>query len=317
MKVSQLLEDVDIYNDHRPTKIPEKLLKLIDIYCRNNFFKIVNGQAPILFRGSNMHLKVLGGVGYELNNKRTEPRQSITRSNIWNIFTSHDKQWEGYPPRELSYFCAITSGVAKKFSMRHIPGMFQPSSRIVIPFDDVKNFAVSKLDFNYLTIKRIDMFDRGNDISNLARDADYMASLEEEVDAPEIYSKLRALCNVKPLTSALKLKTLTDIKNFSDALNDLYKFICSKEFKKIYKGTLKDYVETFIAEYKVFNFDLYRWLEMNVNPTNLGIQKFSSFSDIKVESLDSEIWFDGGYIGLCFDDVENKEITPNFLKGLL
>lgn len=286
MKVNQLFEEDE------KRKFDSDLNELINKFCHRNFASVISGYAPTLFRGSNNSKdRTSNAFRYCLMPPRANPRVSLTDFNLFNSYVSAAPAWKSIPKRNKSYFCTADFYTAQEFG----------DAKLIIPFDNVRSFAACESDFNDIVVNGKNLHAIGQELQ--------VALVIIEDDVNYFDDKLRQVILSEP---ALKIRldssaTIDDISKLSAALTRVQRYLLKSE--PITRGKRLAEILNF------FNPNLLEWFHRNIVPSKLEINQFNSFDQVKIYDPTSEVWFDGGYLGIALSDylemgdvVETEEI---------
>ena len=334
MKVSELFEKVVTavggQSAAKKTAANTQLLNLIRTKCKNNFDAVASGRSTPLYRSTNTtNYTKLGDYMFADIAARPTPRKSLTGSNYVLSYVSQAKAWKNVPKRDISSSCSPSYRDANQFS---------GTTWLIIPYDDVTKLAKCEGDFNYL------MKDEENDdgllsklgyidgVIDAARDAAFRYTNKDDEDDSEVQKENKAFNDMKGLSELItnpifrllpgshkytlqELDILSDcieklIYLFDDTGSHVYK---DNHYLRSLKRTLDDFEDSLDTR------SLGEWFVDNITPKSLGIKVYKSYVGAKIPT-DSEVWFEGSYIGIAADPggYEKTEdlLTSEWFKGI-
>ena len=288
MRFKQFLEqeewELDIDGDDKQPDDPD--LSLLEGFRQN--LSIIFERDLFLWRVSNLDdLALLSKV-----KGRTSDRQSVANSNLLMNIAS---QWKGFPRRTRSAFATQDAS--------HASDIFDGDLYMVIPADNVKNYAVTRLDLNMsltdgvyanrkkfapiLTLAQRLMF------IGLQSDDEFRHKLENVFDV--FGAKFSAE------GSSFNLRFVSVVDYFLMHEEDFYG---DEDFKYI--------LDQLRIELKSRGFKSLKAVTAEITPENLGVELYHSLHDVPVLTNSSnEIWFEGDYLAFT----ETKKYDSRWLKA--
>jgi hypothetical protein len=295
--ILKLYESTELNNYH-------ELLHTLKNHCSKNLDFIIKNDL-FLWRGMNVsdlsYAKKSSDkdIPYFIKPNYKSPRVSKTGSNLLISYVSTSPEWKDIPNRTKSTFTT---------NMLSNSGRFGKES-IVIPYDNVKEFASCDKDFNeakkqlydlddliqYITYIFVDCEELENyhlidfPIStSISFDGDYNLTLEQIEDVSDRLEKIRQYIfkNFDKIKDDLKKE---NNKYKYDQFNDINSYIKlnNKKLNTILNGKT-----------------LIEWLKENITPKSFNV-KLSNFENLTLlDSHTKEIWFEGGYVAIVGKDIE-------------
>jgi hypothetical protein len=333
MKVSDLFEKVVTakggQSAAKKTTATNQLLEMIRTKCKNNFDAVASGRSTPLYRSTNTRDYVkLGDYMFADIAARQAPRKSLTGSNYVLNYVSQAKDWKNVPKRDISSSCTPSFRDASQFS---------GTTWLIIPYDDVTKLAKCEGDFNYLLKGDSDdgLLDKMgyiDEVIDASRDAGFRYTNDDDADDPHAQKENKAFSEMKGLSELItnpifkllpgshrysleELDILSDcieklIYLFDDTASVVYK---DNMYLRSLKKTLDDFEDNFNTR------SLGEWFADNITPTGLKIKVYKSYDGAKIPK-DSEVWFEGSYIGIAADpggyEKTDVMLTSEWFKGL-
>ena len=306
MKLQELFE----------TKISNEqlVIRWIQEHCPNNFSALMAGRTMPLWRSTKLiDPMYVDEYCAAIMQERISSRQSQTGVNLIMNYVSLAKAWDKYPKRNTSTSC--TPDIAET-------GQFAGDTCLIIPFDDVKNFASCTGDFNYIIPKGTssELLDIMGTIMDIATE-ESRAFRARPLTMSDNLKKLKNVLDSDALNfSKSHTFSLDDINDLSDAIEKTIYLLDNLEPSE-FKGMsalkdLKNSCDKFEDELDTRS--LNEFLSTKITPKNMGVKSFNSYADIKVPK-DSEIWFNGHYIAITGDHGDNQTstlVSSPFLRKL-
>lgn len=280
----------------------DDLIKLLKQHCPKNLRALSSGAALPLYRGliTEQWTNMDDGYQFMVSPSRDEPRKSRTGVNLFLNFATHSPLWKGIPNRSLSSSCTTDFDAAKSFG----------GAWLIIPFDNVHKFAVSKNDFNFIkpdgnrTLMGYAAAMRGvaRDIFNVAQD---IRSGETKLYPDEV---IKIIGDDKSVGLKITNFSMEQLEELSSTIQKLSELFHNKKFDTkigLIKTTLMitnrfaDLVDSITLFDRVFKgLSLMEWMKKHVTPEIVGVKVVDSYASIAPASPSPEIWFEGRYIGL-------------------
>jgi hypothetical protein len=320
MKVKDLFEKVVTavggQSAAKKTTATNQLLEMIRTKCKNNFDAIASGRSTPLFRSTNTRDYVkLGDYMFADITARAEPRKSLTGSNYVLNYVSQAKAWKNVPKRDISTSCSPNYYDANKFS---------GTTWLIIPYDNVTKLARCEGDFNYLLKNANDSGDDGllsklgylDSVIDEVRDAAYEDDFSD-INGLETLIK-DPIFKLLPGTHRYSLEELDHLSDCIEKLIYLFDDTASFKYKdnanlRAVKRALDDFEDNFDTR------SLGEWLADKVNPIDMKIKVYKSYVGAKIPK-DSEVWFEGSYIGIAADpggyEKTDDMLTSEWFKGI-
>jgi hypothetical protein len=336
MKVKDLFEKVVTAKGVQPTAkktaATAQLLEMIRTKCKNNFDAVASGRSTPLYRSTNTQsvTQVSDYVFADISARPT-PRKSLTGSNYVLSYVSQSKAWKNVPKRDISSSCTPNFRDATQFS---------GTTWLIIPYDDVTKLAKCEGDFNYLMKDPADGGDDGllsklgylDEVIDTARDAGFRYTNKDDEDDKQIQKENKAFNDMTGLSELItnpifkllpgshrysleELDILSDcieklIYLFDDTASVVYK---DNKYLRSLKRTLDDFEDNFNTR------SLGEWFADNITPAGLKIKVYKSYVGAKIPT-DSEVWFEGSYIGIAADpggfESTVDMLTSEWFKGI-
>lgn len=276
MKLTDLFESAD----------NSDFVSLIKKHCKNNFESVVNGTAAQLYRAmdsDDFDEHSIENLKYITVPPRTDLRSSLTGTNYFLNFTTEHSSWDKIPKRALSASCSGASFASG----------FNGPVWLIIPFDNVKRFAISNTDFNH--------FEQNG--TNLLTCAEVIAELHNYLrNSKEMVLRFPVLGK-----STFKRFSLSELKELSYAIK--YAINNIDKNSSMAKLAIKDFSKTFKTD------NLWQWLENNLTPENMGIKMYPS---LNFETpAKGEVWFEGGYVAIRPGTTATSKIATKNVSKLV
>jgi hypothetical protein len=300
MKIKELLED---------NRELDTLIKVINQVCPKNFKALIEGRAPVLYRGTSQKAEAkVGNLLYFVSPARSNPRESKTHSNVFISFATFSPLWKGVPRRSYSSSASTSLEIASDFG---------GAAHLIIPSDSVKSFACMDTDFNEFDYGDIDLLNLSGQISVIKSKALRFYKSPDEVNKYKSFADI-IKDNMQVFSNTSALLTLDDIQKLSDAIESIKKYFKDQPRSAEFYGSI-DYIKD-MAESTLSDVSLMQWLEENVNPDKMGIQVSTTYAGLSRIALtpQSEVWFEGEYLALrFFSSTRYANEIPDLLKDKL
>lgn len=280
--------------------------------CSRNFKTIVDRDYR-LFRGDTGRgmREADADIWWFESDARRQPRKSQTENNLAMVWTAHSDAWAEVPQRSLSNSCTTDFDHAGSFGGRVF---------LIIPFDNVKAYAYSPFDFNYVQHvptqggKHPDLLSRLGYLFNI-RDA-AQRLLDDEGGEPVVMKFLRKHKKI----IGLQMDEYTNIEQlwkFSDFVKDLMALVTSLppgglEGAENLADAVHEYMDDFDDAPPV------AWFKKHLTPEAMGIKVYTDLDVLPKPGIDGtpEIWFEGQFIGITNKDdngwIHGATRTPFF-----
>jgi len=286
------------------------LASAIKQHSPDNFRALISGSAPALYRGVHSRVLEEGNFNYDIVKERTQPRESMTRSNLFLDFTSESKSWKSLGvDRAFSTFVTVNVENAEIFG----------DPFLIIPFDNVSTFASTRADFNLVTFGK-----NKNSISQISRTIGFVCTTVIQFGQKSgFFNKVlpKDFINVIKngfITKFRNIKHFTqdDIKKLSDSLGALKSLPFDLEIEKLKSSGSQELAIIHLEDLQsqLFTLDkmlsgksLNDWLQFNMSPKAVGVKVFEHYQDIIV-SKNAELWFRGQYIMINHESIKIEKL---------
>ena len=267
----------------------DKLVEILKINCKNNLAAIGAGKAPVLHRGMELKSNLLsdgGSCKYYVSAELTTPRKSLTGSSMVISWVSSDASWDNVPSRYFSTSCAVNASEGADFGEPHL----------IIPFDTVKPYAFTPVDFNYIATARGSIMHLGDVIGDVLRSLRWAAGRWAiRGAADDTISKYAKDPVFKKSIS--EIWTVEEIKQLSDIIDAAEEWRGTTTSKDDEYDDLRINLPEFYDD--TGGKSLYKFLRTEVTPGKLGVKVVSSIANLRSIPDKSEVWFRGPYIALA------------------
>ena len=283
--------------------------RIIRSYCPKNFKAMMDGDAPALFRSTAQKPTIAeDGIEAIVVQGRTEPRSSATGVNYALDYSMQSPLWSGIPRRALSSSSTPSYTEAKEFAS---------NCYLLIPFDSVKSFASSEKDFNMVDINGSEVLKHMAGFDNLFRSIislrDNFTAIKKLANSPH-YKELNAALHAKifdtlPSEFARSdkhwtFKDLTELFKAGDAVIRVVKAIGDRGDEAAVRSfdRLHSFVDALLRNTLDEDESIQSWFSTNIDPDSMRIITFKSFTSIKYLDDESEVWFEGPWLGIKIED---------------
>jgi hypothetical protein len=316
----------------------EGFLETIRSNCLENLEKMASGDAPVLYRGmEGVTIISTDYAKYGVFERRTSPRESKTGNNMILNWVSGSPTWSGVPKRQLSSSCTLSKSATKR--------VFGPEY-VVVPFDDVRQYAWMPSDFNYTALD-LDDSSRGSHIGhlnqsvipNIIKSFNALAGQSGKklkgtrligaapTKADLIYREIKSRAG--DMVFSLNAYTLRDVAEFSQLSEEIYALLVealddeqlsvslSSEMRAAFKAARKS-LENLHDE--TSGRPLHEFLAKEVTPKSLRVQvtDLSGLKEIESKGLEdtAEVWFVGGFIYIDVNKLDARYDLNVILKAV-
>jgi len=296
----------------------EELKNLLNANCKQNAQHMINGSAPLLWRGYNYddisletcHLSNSDiTVRFKKAEKRNKDRISRTGYNLLMRFIDLSNQWRGFPKRSKSTFCTTDSNHARNFGRAFL----------TIPFDNVSAFGTTPEDINMAQVKAdTDRIIRSTSVMHLLSIISLsavswgMILKRTHPDLPDelsIKTELEKLENLPILGRNFDVDNIQEIEESCRILDTVLEKLLSynnNPSAMLPRSISRDLEIWENNEIFDTTLKIYPQLERMFSPENFGATAVSSISQIDEDSR--EIWFYGDSLMISLD-------AKDFLPG--
>ena len=283
--------------------------RIIRSYCPKNFKAMMDGDAPALFRSTAQKPTIAeDGIEAIVVQGRTEPRSSATGINYALDYSMQSPLWSGIPRRALSSSATPSYTYGKEFAS---------NCYLLIPFDSVKSFASTKKDFNMIEINGSEVLKHMAGLESLFTTIvslrDDSTSMTKLKTSPH-YKDLNAVINAKifntmpsQFTRSDKrwtFKDLTELFKAGDAVIRVVKAIGDRGDEAAVRSfdRLHSFVSSLLRDTLDEDESIQSWFKNNIAPDSMNIATFKSVTSIKYLDDESEVWFEGPWLGIKIED---------------
>ena len=223
---------------------------------------------------------------------RAKPRKSATDNNLAMVWTMQHDSWADVPRRAFSSSCTTSYDDAAQFG---------GAVYLIVPFDNVKQYAYCPVDFNYVSFGDgegdDDLLGRLHVFINIQDVAETVLNRDE----PDANPALKKILNKHKAALKRHPSDITNIQHiwqFCDAVSALIDF-----FKKTPAAELQPLEQDLQGEIAAYLDDFgmapAAWLKKFVNPTKMKVSVHNSLANLPTKmSTSPEIWFEGQFIAM-------------------
>jgi hypothetical protein len=326
---------VEVITKISSEKRTEQFLLFLRNNCFENLKKFASEEAPLLYRGmSDTRLIKTDYCGYGFFNERRSPRVSKTKSNMIMNWTSFAPSWSNVPRRDLSSSCALSDQESVK------EGLFGRPF-IIIPFDNVKNYAWTADDFNYIssvcdedssescsvgtfsTTLIPNVIESINNLSSF--ESSYRRGGAQITKEDIIYRNIIKLASDPVfLSSSYIIKDIIDISELIDEIYNQSKVLIDDTSgntipsrKKLLVGVFKN-IKALYEE--TGGKPLYQFLKESITPKrlNVNVTSLNGLNDINAAGFEytAEIWFTGAFAYLDLRGANTHQTLDEIVDGI-
>lgn len=311
MKVRELFEAAD----------NKDLISLIKKHCPNNFKALVSGAAAPLYRGADIYTTQENrDFVYSFIPPNKTARISKTGINILLHYTAFADGWSHLPERQYSTFATTDISVAKEFKSSY------ESLWLVIPSDNVDNFAYSPNDFNsyeHLGMKYIyDIYADAKRMLGLLIEIGFKSNQTKEEELRKSFPEIMAIAKSGQPKRIYQTDKLKFDKEFFEGINYILERL--EKIEKTTNTEIPNIIEQLFESARrlrqiIKGNDLLGYMDKTINPEQMQIGSAKNYTDIPKTKFD-EVWFEGGYLALRFEfgDYDLTQFKTNpAIKSLL
>jgi len=226
---------------------------------------------------------------------RTQPRRSQAGNGLLLTWVSSAPAWKDVPRRSMSTSCTPDYDHAAQFGN---------DIYIIIPYDTVKQYATSQVDFNYLELPNSEMGEEGlmSVLVIVAEAFGVMHELRDQFDD----ERLNEIAYHDGFEIDFKdIHSMKEIKQANAAIVELQAYAKKHGDKELTGGggLIVDLLDLLDGK------SLIQFLETSVSPKKLGIRSIfgTPVAALKTVSGTGEIWFEGPYVAISAGVTEPED----------